>query len=158
MSKLKALFGVGEGNGRVHEYGECRECGVLRVRLDGEVRFLVHLADGLERNIDAVIARSPLGRRGWRRTMARTGDLRRLLSDVLERLEQLGVKRMAVPERVDLLRHEVHLVLNSPRPEDDGRIGSVYINGYETGDGVVVRPMVVSAMRYVPAVPRGGNN
>ncbi len=90
--------------------------------------------------------------------MARTRDLRRMRSEVLGRLETLGVKRMEPTERVDLRRHDIDVVLDSPRAEDEGRLAGVYVEGYETVDGVVVRRALVTVMRFLPAILRDGRN
>ncbi len=136
----------------------CASRSKLWKSLEGEVAFLIRIADGLERNIDAHVFGTSLSTRGWRRTMARTRDLRRMRSEVLGRLETLGVKRMEPTERVDLRRHDIDVVLDSPRAEDEGRLAGVYVEGYETVDGVVVRRALVTVMRFLPAILRDGRN
>lgn len=116
---------------------------------DAEVKHLLRMHDELVKLYEHFEVRAGQSKRQRRRLRLDLRLVSNLIARVLDRLQELGVARMAFPDLVDFRLHEPVEVAPTHILADDGRVTAVYIHGF-TSNGCVVRQARVAVLKYVP--------
>lgn len=114
-----------------------------------EVKHLLRMHDESMNLLDHFEARAGVSKRQRRRLRIELRLVSNLIVRVLDRLQELGVARMAFPDVVDFRLHEPVEVTPTLTLSDDGRVTAVYVHGF-TNNGCVVRQSKVAVLKYVP--------